>query len=289
MSDLVDRRYVSRFSQPGFGLKVYVTDTLTDADDPPTVSLIREGETVADWTRTSEKTETGSYSVVLSSVETSAQMLGTLMWNYEISAVPQVYGLDIEVGPSAPAYDALPPAWQEVVEGVYVKFADLFDSPHGGPNLQVYRQTHFGRNRMAQLMGDAIQSLNSASSPHAHHVLGGDTFPFDEWGGLLGDSLYIEAVKHLIRSYVEQPEAVLGVTVSRLDRRDYMDRWGTVLATEQEEFERNLKRYRGANLGLGHVRVLVAGGAYGNWGPEVNPGGMGLAAARGYHWINRWH
>jgi hypothetical protein len=289
VTDLVDRRYVSRYAQPGFGLKVVRAGVLTDADALPTVSFLREGEVLPDWTRTATRDSVGAYVATLTSVETQTPVLGTLLWDYVLDSEEQVYGVDIEVGPSAPAYDALSPLWQDVIEQVWVKFADLFDSPLGGPNLQVYFQTNFGRNRIAQLLSGALQRLNTASSPHASHELGGQSFPFAEWGGLLEDALYIETLKHLIRSYVEQPEFITGTTFSRADRRDYMNRWQQILDMEMPDFTADLKRYRMANLGLGNVSVLVAGGAYGNWGPSINPGGIGAAAARGYYWSTRLH
>lgn len=288
-NDLVDRRYVSRYAQPGFGLKVLRAGALTDADALPTVSLVREGEVDPVWSRTAERESLGAYTTVLTSADTQSPLLGTLRWDYLLDGTQQVYGVDLEVGPSAPAYDALPPVWQDTIESVWVKFADLFDSPYGGPNLQVYVQTHFGRNRLAQLMRSALQRLNTASSPHASHEFGGESFPFTEWGGLLIDALYIEILKHLIRSYVEQPEIITGTTFSRADRRDYMQRWREILDMETATFEADLKKYRMANLGLGHMSVLVAGGAYGNWGPSINPGGVGAAAARGYYWASRMH
>lgn len=289
MNDIVDRKYISRYSQPVLGIQVHKAGALADADALPTVQFMLDGSNTPKWTRTATKDGPGTYSVSLSSVDTSSPVFGTVLWNYTTDATPQVYGLDVEIGPSAPAYDALSPAWQGVVDAVWVKFADLYDSPYGGPHLQVYVQTHFGRNRMAQLLDKALNRLNTASSPHAMYALGGIDFPFTDWGGLLQQSLYIEVVRHLRRSYLEQPEAVLGITASRLDRRDYFNRWGEMLMDEQAEFDRDLSRYRMAHLGLGNVSVLVAGGAYGNWGPQINPGGMGAAAARGYFYVGRWH
>lgn len=288
-SDIVDRRYVSRFSQPTFGLTIYKTGALADPDAAPEASYVPDGTNTPTWTRTATRDSVGSYSVLLSSLETAAPGVGDITWTYDVDGIAQMYQVDIEVGPSAPAYDALPPAWQDAIEVVWIKFADLFDSAWGGPNLQVYVQTHFGRNRIAQLLPAALQRLNSASIPHQTFPLGGTDFPFGEWGGLLAQSLYIETVKHLIRSYVEQPEAVLGTSVSRLDRRDYMDRWRTVLDLETAEFERDLGRYRKAFMGLGNVSVLVAGGAYGNYGPFLDAAGPGPAAARGYFYVGRFH
>lgn len=295
-NDIVDRRYVSRYAQPTFGLQIRrsATGELADADAVPEVHYEVAGAAPEDppmvlWTKDAVWDSLGSYSVTLASTETATPGVGTLFWDYLIDGVPQTYGEDIEIGSSAPAYDALPPAWQDIVEQVWIRFADLFDSPWGGPHLQVYVQTHFGRNRIAQLLSKALQPLNSASMPHASYPLGGDDFPFTEWGGLLVSSLYIEVVKHLRRSYTEQPEAVLGTAVSRLDRRDYFNRWGEILADEQTEYERDLDRWKRAHMGLGNFSVLVAGGAYGNWGPQINPGGSGAAAARGYLYVPRWH
>lgn len=284
-----DRLYVSRYSQPGFGLRVYRDGAPGDADALPTVRLLKDGEDEPLWARPATRTGPGTYTVTLTSGETSAAMAATLEWLYTVNQQAQVYAVEIEVGPSNPAYDALPPAWQDIVEQTWIKFDDLFDSPFGGPNLQVYLQTKFGRNRLAQLLPSALQRLNSASAPHASYPLGSQAFPFDAWSGLLIDALYIETVTHLIRSYTEIPEAVLATAVSRMDRRDYMQRWTDILNIAQPGFERDLKRYRQANLGLGHVSVLVAGGAYGNFGPEINPGGVGAAAARGYVWSSGWH
>lgn len=288
-SDIVDRRYVSRYSQPGLGITVHKAGALADADAPPAVSLVREGTTAPEWTRQAVRDSLGTYSVLLSSAETQTPGLATLRWDYATDTIAQTYGLDIEIGPTAPAYDALAEDWKTLVEGAWVKFADLFDSPYGGPHLQVYAQTRFNRNRMAQLLGDALGNLNAASSPHASYAMNGQDFPMVEWGNLLTESLYIEILKHLVRSYVEQPEVILGTAISRLDRRDYMQRWQEILTIERDEFERDLTRYRKAHLGLGNFSVLVAGGAYGNWGPEINPGGVGAAAARGYFYVGRWH
>lgn len=288
-TDFVDRKYLSRYSQPALGIQVYKAGALADADTLPVASFLPDGGGDEEWTRSTVKDATGSYSVVLSSVETSTPRRGSLKFDYTIDGVPQVYVLDVEIGPTAPAYDALPPQWQAIVDSVWDRFSDLYDSPYGGPHLQVYLQTQFGRNRLAKLLNDALQTLNTASSPHRIFPLGGTDFPFTDWGGLLSDSLYIEVLKHLIRSYTEQPELVLGVAVSRADRRDYMQRWTEVLNLEQDDFRSDIKKYRQAHLGLGNISVLVAGGAYGNWGPTINPGGVGAAAARGYFYVGRWH
>jgi hypothetical protein len=292
-SDIYDRKWVSRYSQPVFGIQVHKVGALADADANPVVGFLKYTEGDPDpqvlWTRTATRDSEGVYSITLTSAETQTPGPFSLGWTYDVDSVGQTYQIDIEIGQTSPEYDALNPDWKASIENVWIKFADLFDSPYGGPNLQVYIQTHFGRNRLAQLLPSALQRLNSATTPHATYEYNGDSFPFMEWGGLLSQSLYIEVLKHLIRSYTEIPEAILGTTVSRLDRRDYMSRWQTVYDLELEEFKLDLSRYRMAAMNLGYSSVLVAGGAYGNFGPQINAGGAGEAAARGYFYVGRWH
>ena len=63
------------------------------------------------------------------------------------------------------------------------------------------------------------------AQPHMTYTLNEPgQFPHEQWGALLEFATYIETIKHLKRSYVEQPDWQ-GVTVARADRRDYLQRW----------------------------------------------------------------
>ncbi len=295
MSSLLDARFVSRYSQSTFAIGVHVAGVLADADGDVEVVMNTNPDkgdpvTLVGWPQIANHDAEGMYSIDLSSVDTQDEGLYTLKFTYEANGVPQIYVYDVEVGPSSPAYDGLAPAWRDVIESVWIKFADLFDSPYGGPNLQVYFQSHFSRNRIAQLAPTMMGSLNAWSQPHVTYVLD-ENFPFAKWGALATQALYIETLRHLIRSYVEQPELVLSTSVSRVDRRDYMQRWKEVLDDELTDFNKNRDRFRiDAMMGqTGGSSVLISGGAYGNWGPYAMPGSSGMAAARGYFFIGRFH
>lgn len=93
-----------------------------------------------------------------------------------------------------------------------------------------------------------------------------------------------EALKHLKRSYVEQP-SVEGIAQARFDRRDYMTRWGEILSDEQPELDKMLDQFKMAFMGLGSVQALVAGGVYVQFAPTRVVGSM---AARPYYW-RMWH
>jgi hypothetical protein len=287
MPDLLDRTYVSQFSTDTLGIEVHRAGALGDADgDDVTATLTRPDETVA-FTRPATRLSLGRYGVTLSSAESATPGMYLLSFDYTVDGDPSHYEVAVEVGSAAPAYDALPPGFKDVVEQVWVRFADCFDSVFGGPYLQEKRQARFDRQRVAQLLRQAVGRMNTLAQPHGSFAVDAN-FPFAPWGGIAEQALYVETLKHLMRSYVEQPEVILGTSVSRLDRKDYLDRWKQIYDIEKADLDEQFGLFKMSYMGLGNVSVLVSGGAFGNWGPMIAGGGMGEAAARGYFFA-RWH
>ena len=281
---LGDRQYISQFGTDPVGIVVHKGGILADADaNAVQVKMTTIDGLTTIFNRSAAHTETGVYETIPLSSETARPGLYLMRWDYSIDGVPQFFQGVLEVGESSPAYDALDIGMRGIVESSWLRFADLFDSPEGGPHLQVYFQARFTRGRMAQLLQVALNKLNTMAQPHMTYSLEQQNqFPFAQWGGLLDMALYIEAIKHLVRSYTEQP-AVEGVTTARLDRRDYMERWMRVLEIEQRDFESMSETFKIAHMGLGRPRVLVSGGVYGNFGPTRLPGN---AVARPRYWAS---
>lgn len=270
---LGDRTYASQYSNPALGLIIHKAGEPGDADaNQVDVVMASLDDQVIIFSRPAERTALGTYETLLSSAETSQPGIWKVTWSYDIDGTPQTFVALLEVGESSPAYDRLDDGFKGIVESAWIRFADLFDSPYGGPHLQVYFQARFGRGRMAQLLQIAVNRMNTISQPHMSYSLDpvANPFPYAQWGGLLDMLLYIETIKHLIRSYTEQPNAE-GVTVARLDRRDYMQRWMEVLQMEEKDATSALEVFKIANMGLGRPKVLVSGGVYGSYGPVRLP------------------
>jgi len=268
-----DFRFIGRYSIANVDfIVINGSGTQVDADAPPVVEYRNYATNVPVWSRTTSRLSTGLYRVTISSAESGIPGLFYLLWNYNISATPQQYRTDIEVPSSTSTlYNVLSDQYQAVVDNAWSRFKDLFDSAVGGPHLQMYSQANFGRERVAQLMRIGLNSLNSASQPHSQYSLdAGNDFPFSEWGGLLEQATTVEIIKHLMRSYVEQPEAV-GVSVARLDRRDYLQRWQTILDIESAELKEQMSVFKMSQMNLGRGSVLVSGGAYGTLAAYQNP------------------
>ena len=216
------------------------------------------GDTIGEWTFT------------ISSIESATPGIYYLLWNWLLDGVPQIYRQDLEV-PNEPsvAYQALSSGARDVVDRIWVRLADLFDSALGGPHLQEYAQTNFGRDRIAQLMQLALNRITARlQQPQSWNLYLDDGFPYGEWSGLLEQSLWIETLKHLHRSYIEQPTPQ-GVPVARLDRTDYYRRWAEVIDLETREFGEMLDVFKLSLMGLGNVSVIVAGGIFGKMSPPL--------------------
>lgn len=290
--DWRERQYLSQFSRLPLGFQVYIGGQPGDPDgQTATGQLLMQDP---DGTRTLVNSYTavrdspGSFTITPSSADTQSPGYAELVWSYAISGQAQQYASYLEIGPANPAYDALPPEMQDFLnEQVWVRFADLFDSAGGGPNLQSYFQAHWSRGRAAQMMAIALQKINAVAQPWSSYTLdgnGGPAYPLNFWGGLLASYTYAECVKQLIRSYTEQP-AFQGPPVARQDRRDYADRWREALKDEQAELKSLLDVFKIRHILNGSPRVLVSGGTYGRYAPTRIAGSV---AARPRMWA-RWY
>jgi len=292
--DWRERQYVSQYSMPPLQLQIHVAGVQADPDGSAVSAQLllqnSDGSTTPVSSYTATRLGTGLYQVVPSSADTARPADAELVWSYSIASVTQTYASYLVIGPANQAYDNLPASLQEMVEFTWIRFADLADSPAGGPNIiaSPYFQAHWSRGRIAQLMNIAVTKINGIGQPWSNYTLdgsGGPLFPVAQWGGLLGQYTFVEAIKHLIRSYTEQPVVQGAGGITRLDRRDYTDRWRMVLRDEEAELKALVDVFKIRHMGFGSPRVLVSGGAYGRYAPTRIAGSV---AARPRMWA-RWY
>lgn len=293
------RRQVSLWSKQSIGLRIMVNGELADPDSS---SLSAElfvntdydsGDPIGDSLGVLTmgtglfNESVGIYSFVLPEAAVSQPAEIAVVWNYTASGVAQTYTDYIIVLEYMPTYDALSDGEQSVVQQVNWQFGDLYDSVNGGPHLIEEFQTHFGYERIAQIAHLALNKINFTRYPITTFSIGASTSttsslspnsplatsgtmagPFPpSWYGVLQEGTYIETLKHLIRSYVEQPQ-ISGATITYTDRRDYVQRWSSVLAAEEEDYKNMLIYFKRALLPLDASALAVAGGIYGGagWG-----------------------
>src|SRR4051794_23302933 len=137
--DFRERQYISQYSADILGLAVMKAGVPADTDAGIVLDFIREGDPpVTVFSRPAAHVGTGLYEVTLTAQEASVPGHYTLIWEYLLDGVEQRYITYAEIGQSAPPYDSLTAPLKDVVDSVWVRFADLFDSPAGGPHLMTY-------------------------------------------------------------------------------------------------------------------------------------------------------
>lgn len=285
--------WVSQFNPNGTDVGIFINidgePSNPDGNVTVTMTTLPEGEEEPEeiFSRAADNPEAGVFSVVLSGAEAKTVGFYRLEWTYEVDSEAQLFVHALEIVPSSRALESLPEEFYPILDSVWMRTADLFDSPYGGPHLQVYYQTRFNRGRVAELIGTAVRRLNVIAQPHMTYTLdgvGGKVFPLLKWGGVLELGTFVEVIKHLMRSYVEQPDTP-GVNVARLSRRDYLQRWETILRIDQADYDEMLDSFKIAHMGLGKPTVLVSGGIFGQWAPtRISPFQGGRPR---FHW--RYH
>lgn len=242
-----------------------ITLTLDGQSDPNT--QYPPGDLVINATETTGITRNadGTVTYFLQPAQITGFTFITATWSYTVQGSLFTYVDYYQVVDPMPVYESLNPTQQQAVEQTNWMIGDLYDSTEGGPHLMEEFQTKFGYERLAQLLLIANQRLNYISIPLTNFVIGnqiGQQLP-DKWIGILQWAHYIEVLKHLVRSYTEQASIEGGPQVAFTNRRDYLQRWQSVLTSEEADFKHAARMFKRKQLNLGSGAYLVSGGIFG--------------------------
>lgn len=222
----------------------------------------------------------GKFSYDIGPEHTGERGVLTAEWDYEVAGKQFTFTDDMQVLEQMPNYEALNESTKLLVEQASWFFADLFDSTTGGPWLQENFQTHFTYDRMAFLLRQATMKFNVTGWPVTRYGVGRDDKAIPaNYTDLILWGTKLEAIRHLIASYTEQPD-FRNMATTYTDRRDYSQRWREVWADEKPEYDKAVKMSKRALLSLGRGSILVAGGIYGGGARGMYVPGLFAAMTR---------
>jgi len=202
-------------------------------------------------------------------------------WTYTVGGATFTFNDDMQVLEQMPNYDALSEESRLMVEQASWFFADLFDSTTGGAWLNENFQTHFTYDRMAFLLRMATMKFNVLGYPVTSYRVeqgSGSQIP-ENYTDLILWGTKLEAIRHLITSYTEQPD-FRNIATTYTDRRDYTQRWREVWADEKPDYEKAVKMAKRSLLRLGRGSLLVSGGIYGGGARGIYVPGLFAAMTR---------
>lgn len=148
-----------------------------------------------------------------------------------------------------------------ISEYVWIRLEDCFDSDEGGPYLRDMTLKAFTKDKIPAFIPDALFEISQ--QPHGSQVtIGQFTTPMPDGTdnpdiGLLVQGTLVSVIRHLMRSYVEQPD-LTGTQTGYENRRDYLQRWQTIYQIELERYQRWLALWKRQFLGYSHSALLVA-------------------------------
>lgn len=197
-------------------------------------------------------------------------------------------------------YDPLevPPQSQanQVAEQVWFRLEDCFDSEEGGPWLRDMTLSYFDPTKIEKFIPEGLLEINTyppvtnldlayfttdipatdpiilAQDPNAKQP--------DPDRIVIVQGTLLAVIKHLMRSYVEQPD-LRGANAVYEDRRDYLQRWQSIYQLEYAEWQRMIALWKRQFLNYGRSSLLIGSKAGRLYGPAA---GMRLRnAVRGYY------
>lgn len=180
-----------------------------------------------------------------------------------------------------PFEEDVPQAQKDFVRAVWRKFQDCFDSEEGGPWLRDETLASFDPQDVLDFVPEAMLLINSTQPITEFDVpfftniqTNGDPNPNEQF---LVAFTYIAMIRHLMRSYVEQPD-LQGAQVVYENRRDYLQRWQLLYQMEFDYWNRLLMLWKRQFLGLGQSALLVTSKA----GRLLGPGMKNRMLNRGW-------
>ena len=154
---------------------------------------------------------------------------------------------------SDPDYDPDEHYESIVADRVWKKINDLFDSSDGGPWMMDMTLNVFSPERIQDFIEEALFDINAYTPPTEFEIanfaqpvpksLNSTAKKPNPNLTVLVQGTLISVIRHLMRTYTEQPAAT-GGQVTYEDRRDYLQRWGTIYQIELEHYQHLVKLWK---------------------------------------------
>lgn len=258
--------FPGQYLEVGSHNTLYYAPSVGELAEAPTVTATADDGTVLMFGQTPswvEPTEfqIGRYQLVVLPEEVPVTLYTPQLvevvwtWSYNGQVERDVEKVSLVSTSDAPLYSAASEVAKSIISATVPLFMDLFDSDTGGPWL-LETSKLWSDDRWVQLLSHAIDKHINYVQPISDYTI--DSFPA-RFAGVAVQALKVEVIRHLMRSYVEQPNRE-GVSVPRVSRRDYVSRWEAILQPELEELKTMVVMMKRAVRGGRVMNKMLLGG-----------------------------
>lgn len=139
------------------------------------------------------------------------------------------------------------------VNMAWVRLEDCFDSEDGGPWLRDQTLNRFDKSKIAAFIPDVMFDINQYP-PQTTYT--SESYPWhDDGNTIAAQGLLVHTIRHLMRSYVEQPD-VVNSSVGFHDRKRYLDAWTALYNFELTRYQEMIRYTK--MQGFGAMSMLVS-------------------------------
>lgn len=185
-------------------------------------------------------------------------------------------------------FDLTPQSLEEIVmDDVWMRLEDAFDSVDGGPWLRDETRSSFGREKISHYINETLLDINVQQPPTevglAEFARPNPDGSQNQLLPLLSKGVLCRVIMHLTRSYVEQPRPQ-GAQVVWDDRTSYAATWKAVYADEHADYIMMVRLWKRGFLNLGRSALLISSkGGRLYYGASFRARNAGRAFGGGYY------
>jgi hypothetical protein len=140
------------------------------------------------------------------------------------------------------------------VDSAWRKLEDCFDSDQGGPWLKDMTMAQFDRDKLKDFLPEVFLEVN-AQMPQTTWSTNNFDWTSHDGSAIISLGLLCAAIRHLMRSYTEQPD-IMNSQVGYNDRRRYQQAWAAIYQIEQPRYADLLKLYKASQWNTGASMLI---------------------------------
>jgi hypothetical protein len=141
------------------------------------------------------------------------------------------------------------------VDMAWLKLEDCFDSELGGPWLRDQTLAVFDKTKIRAFIPEVIMNVNE-TMPFSDYTEASYPWSQGSYGPLAAQGLLVASIRHLMRSYTEQPD-VVSSPVAFMDRKRYQQAWKAVYDVEAPLFDKWTKQVKLRGYDITHGSLLL--------------------------------